>query len=319
MALKKILRIVASLIGVAVIAYLIVSIGPQRILQTVAHVNPLVLAAMLATQVLGLFVRSKKYTIYLKDRDPLSRLEVFTYSRLGGEVSTLFFFSPLAKKIHRNAHTAGILVLDRFLEIGMTLVAAIVAIVIIGNTHPLIPFLFAAAAIQLCLVAFFVLQPIALPTQSKYRLVNKLLSVLSVIRKNRVQPNRKTAKLMFLIFMGTMLDFLNVFLGFLAIGQAVNPLFIPLIWTGAATMGILTMINIGPGEATWIYLFYLLHHIAKEATSAMIVLTRSINAAALVGLYGFLVIFRHKKRTTATAADTIKKNTPPRNASAPIE
>ena len=300
-------RLLPPLIGLILIAWLVVIIGPMAIVEAITHASLPLLGVMITTQALGLYLRSCKYQIYLRDEDRQTQLEVFTYSRLGGEFSTILFFGPLARRSHRSAHTAAVLLVDRLLEIGMTLVAALIAMAFIGFVHPIMPWLLFVILAQLGLVILVVTQPFAFPDHAKNRMVDKFLRLLTTIRQNRLRAGWRGLGLIGIIALATLLDFCNVYLGFRAVSQVVDPLYIPIVWTAASTIGILALINLGPGETTWIFLFDWLHQVAKAKTLGMIVLTRSVNVVVLSGLFAIHLRSQAKRAPKSTAAIPISR------------
>jgi hypothetical protein len=188
-------------------------------------------------------------------------------------------------KEYRQVNVGKILLVDRFLEISGTLLFALICCLVVGFSNPYIPVL------CLIILAFYVVVIILVNLRIKAlaRIKNKkiqsILGIITGLNELRTIPKANTLRIIGLIIVSTFLDFMNVYWGFAAFGSHMDFAYIPIVWSTSSMVSILTLVNYGPAEATWVYLYNWLTSVPKSLIAGMLLITRGTTVSSLIALF----------------------------------
>lgn len=288
---RRIPTMLGAAVGLALMLWLLLHIGIPSIVHTLAHTSARLLVAVAGVQFLGLVLRYVKVRIYNPEYSASEAAELFLMSRLGGEVSAALYLTPMLKSDFRRTRVAGYVLLDRLLEVGVTVALAAVAAAALWGVHPFLHVALAVFVAQLLVIAGVLFFPLrfggglpASPDRAPSAVVTKWHAIRERVGGLRAflhGHQRNLPVLAGLTLAATLLDMFAVFLAFGALGADVQATYIPVIWALGATVSAATFIGVGPAEVTWVYLFSWLFGVAAAATGGMILLTRATGWAVL--------------------------------------
>ena len=281
------LRPILQLLGLAILAYVLFSIGIHRIVTVVAQAQalPMLLALVLALASWGL--RLWKLRLLLKGGpNEAHYFEVFIASRTGKELSQVGYFFPLLAKRLRSGGTLAALLVDRYIETLATVAIALGCTFVVGAL-PWGQFFRITFVLLLGVMASAAVAPIPTPLRGPgvlLRLMAHGRSLQQTLRKSLCDLGGVVG----LTFLATLLDFLVVRIIFLSLGVEVRFACIPIVWAATALVSVATLTAYGPGDYSSIHLYQLLAEVPTETTAAMLILGRGLIGMASLGSFVLL-------------------------------
>jgi len=281
------LRLVLQLLGLAILAYVLFSIGFHRIIGAVARAHALPMMLALSLSLLSWGLRSWKLRLLLRG-SPLAAnyFEIFVASRTGKELSQAGYFLPLFAKRLRSVGTLAALLVDRYLETLATLVIALCC-ALAAASLPWGWFLRGAFVIVLGLMAAMVVTPVPALQRGPGLLLRIMAHGRSLQGALRVSL-RDLGGVVSLTLLATLLDFLVVKIIFMALDVQVQVIHIPIVWAATALVSVATLTAYGPGDYSTVHLYHLLGNVPPEATAAMLILGRGAVGMASLGFFVLL-------------------------------
>lgn len=295
-------KVLGTLLGVAVLVWLVLHIGVTAILETLAHCHLGVAGAVVLIQMLGLTLRYLKVRVYTPEYTAGDAAELFLMSRMGGELSAALYLTPLVKQDFRSTRVAGYVLLDRLLEVGSTLTLATLAALWQWHGHSFLRLALLLFTAQLLAIAALLAWPARLTPSFGQRLPRVSQSIAGV-RAFLHGHRRNLPILCTLTLASTALDMVAVVIGFAAVGTHVDLGQVPIIWALGASVGALTFIGVGPAEVTWVYLFHWLFGVTEAATGGMIVVTRSAGVLALAAAILLAWLWRRTRKSVPSMGE----------------
>jgi hypothetical protein len=281
------LRRILQLLGVAILAYVLFSIGVHRIIGVVAQarVLPISLALVLALASWGL--RLWKLQLLLKGGPNAAHyFEIFIASRTGKELSQVGYFFPLLAKRLRSAGTFAALLVDRYIETLATLAIALCCTFVV-EFLPWGQFFRVALIVLLGVMASAAVAPIPAPLRGPDVLLRLMAHGRALQQTLRVSLC-DLGGVVSLTFLATFLDFFVVRIIFLSLGVEIRFACIPIVWAATALVSVATLTAYGPGDYSTIHLYRLLDQVPAEATAAMLILGRGLIGMVSLGLFVLL-------------------------------
>jgi uncharacterized membrane protein YbhN (UPF0104 family) len=283
------------LLSVALIFYIIYSIGISNIYKAFASVNIYIIALAIFISILATLIRIYKFKLLLRNKDWQAILEIFITSRLGKEVSFAGYFVPLIKKNNRNDGTFQNLVIDRYTEILSTLLIALISCFFALKNSYLESIIFITIGI---FTLFLTLVPfVKIPRLGSYAVLVKLTQTAQNLKERLSLNSRYISKIHILSILATLLDFLTALIVFKAFGTDVNFMIISIIWASSGLVSILTFMIIGSTEISVIYLYNILAGINKAVTASFVIISRIINVLVLGIIFLYYALLFKKKHS----------------------
>jgi hypothetical protein len=280
-------RRLLQVLGLAILAYVLFSVGLQRIVAVAsrARAAPMILALTLALGSWGL--RLWKLRLLLAgDPSAAHYFEIFVASRTGKELSQAGYFLPLLAKRLRSGGTLAALLVDRYLETLTTLVIALCC-ALAAAPLPWGWFFQGTFVIVIALMAAVVMTPVPALRRGPGLLLRIMAHGRSIQEAVRVSL-RDLGGVVALTFLATLLDFLVVKIIFVALDVQVQLLHIPIVWAATALVSVATLTAYGPGDYSTVHLYHLLGGVPPEATAAMLLLGRGAVGMTSLGFFVLL-------------------------------
>jgi hypothetical protein len=281
------LRRLLQLVGLAILVYVLFSIGIHRIITVVSQAQalPMVLALVLALASWGL--RLWKLRLLLKGGpNEAHYFEVFIASRTGKELSQFGYFFPLLAKRLRSGGTLAALLVDRYIETLATVVIALGCTFVVGAL-PWGQFFRITFIVLLGVMASAAVTPIPAPRRGPdvlLRLMAHGRSLQQTLRASLCDLGGVVG----LTLLATLLDFVVVRIIFLSLGVEVRLACIPIVWAATALVSVATLTAYGPGDYSTIHLYRVLSQVPAESTAAMLILGRGLIGMASLGSFVLL-------------------------------
>ncbi|WNO10649.1 lysylphosphatidylglycerol synthase domain-containing protein [Teredinibacter sp. KSP-S5-2] len=281
--MKRIGKYFYQFAGVGLLLWLIWGIGINAIWDAVSNVSVTSLVLLCFIGVLSLCLRMIKVSLLNSNLTWRDSSEIALISRIGAQISMFLSIAPVAQKRFRQASVLNGLLVDRVLEVLATLVIALLFSLLLIFKHDWIGVFSAIFSFQI--IVFFLFLRVKIRKFSRFNIVHKIVEQLDRFTSTFLKEKKLLLRLSALTFVATLCDFLCVFIVFGALGVEFHFGYIPIIWAVSSTVGMITFLNVGPSEISWVYLFTTLVNVSSVYTSAMILITRFFDIVVLLMTY----------------------------------